>query len=180
MTGELPVDRLTAFMRPFTFTGVDYFGPYQVSVGRRRETLGFEVAGDLSTDSCLLCIRNFVSRRGRPVRFRSDNGTNFVGCSKELEEAIGGIDNEKIKAELAIHHIEWKFNCPENPHAGGAWERLVKSVKDVLHYTLKEEAPRVAVFNSVLIEAECIVNSRTLTAKFLLLPHWHSQLKSQL
>lgn len=37
MMSELPFDRVTAYIRPFTYCGVDYFGPYDVSIGRRRE-----------------------------------------------------------------------------------------------------------------------------------------------
>ncbi|XP_017468479.1 PREDICTED: uncharacterized protein LOC108360625 [Rhagoletis zephyria] len=35
--GELPIERLSPHTRPFTFTGVDYFGPRDIAVGRRRE-----------------------------------------------------------------------------------------------------------------------------------------------
>lgn len=155
---------------------MDYFGPYQITIGRRREkrwvalftymtirAIHLEVAADLSTDSCLICIRNFINRRGRPIKIRSDNGTNFVGASKELNGALNSINQDRMTSSLAELNIEWEFNCPENPHAGGAWERLIRSVKEVLYYTLKEEAPRFEVFQSVLINAECLVNSRPLT-----------------
>jgi len=37
MIGTLPKERLSPHTLPFTFTGVDYFGPNEVAVGRRRE-----------------------------------------------------------------------------------------------------------------------------------------------
>lgn len=35
--GQLPADRLTPYVRPFASTGLDYFGPVSVTIGRRRE-----------------------------------------------------------------------------------------------------------------------------------------------
>lgn len=35
--GQLPVDRLTAYIHPFTYTGLDFFGPISVTIGRRKE-----------------------------------------------------------------------------------------------------------------------------------------------
>ncbi|XP_036346866.1 uncharacterized protein LOC118756198 [Rhagoletis pomonella] len=37
MMGQLPADRLTPYVRPFSYTGVDYCGPFQIAIGRRRE-----------------------------------------------------------------------------------------------------------------------------------------------
>ena len=44
-----------------------------------------EVAGDLSTDSCVLALKNFMNRRGVPVRIRSNNSKNFVGANEEAK-----------------------------------------------------------------------------------------------
>lgn len=38
--GNLPAERLAVFKRPFYYTGIDYFGPIEVAVGRRRENDG--------------------------------------------------------------------------------------------------------------------------------------------
>lgn len=172
----MPEDRVTPFVRPFSYTGLDYFGPVNVTVRRSVEkrwvalftclttrAIHLELAQDLSTDACLLCIRNFVNRRGVPVRIRSDNGTNFVGAHNEMKKADDFIDVNVIQSELADKGIQWIFNCPSNPSAGGCWERLVQSVKKVLKVILHERAPQVETLRSLLIEAECIVNSRPLT-----------------
>ena len=44
------------------------------------------------------CIRRFISRRGTPQKFLSDNGKSFVSSSKELQQ---GIDRLKKSTELA-------------------------------------------------------------------------------
>lgn len=88
----LPVARLAAFTRPFTYVGLDFFGPLQVKVGRSSvkrwialftcltiRTVHLEIAFNMSTESCILCVRRFVCRRGSPTEIYSDNGTNFVG-----------------------------------------------------------------------------------------------------
>ncbi|XP_017469384.1 PREDICTED: uncharacterized protein LOC108361294 [Rhagoletis zephyria] len=172
LMGQIPEDRLTPYIRPFSYTGLDYFGPIMVSIGRRREkrwvalftcltirAIHLEVARDLSTDAVILCLRNFVNRRGIPVRLRSDRGTNFVGASKVEWICL----KNDLEAECTRRGIEWVFNSPANPSAGGAWERMVRSVKRVLSFTLKEAAPQIETLQSLLIEAENLINSRPLT-----------------
>ncbi|XP_036319310.1 uncharacterized protein LOC118733830 [Rhagoletis pomonella] len=176
LMGSLPQDRLTPFVRPFTFTGLDYFGPINVAIGRRTEkrwvalftcltvrAIHLELAQDLSTDACILCIRNFINRRGVPARLRSDNGTNFIGADKEAKKFTEVFDCEKIQDELSSRGVQWIFNWPSNPSEGGAWERMVQCVKRALWHTLKEESPREHTLISVLIEVENVVNSRPLT-----------------
>ncbi|XP_017483689.1 PREDICTED: uncharacterized protein LOC108372493 [Rhagoletis zephyria] len=174
--GLLPEDRTTPYVRPFTFTGLDYFGPVSITIGRRTEkrwvalftclsirAIHLEVAYDLSTDACILAMRNFMNRRGVPKRIRTDNGKNFVGVAGEVARFVDVFDCQALQAELSTKGVEWVFNCPENPSEGGVWERMVQCVKKVLRHTLKDLAPKEHTFQSLLIEAENIVNSRPLT-----------------
>ncbi|XP_041448563.1 uncharacterized protein LOC121404049 [Drosophila obscura] len=174
--GPLPEDRLEAHGWPFKNTGLDYFGPLLVTVARHKEkrwvalftclttrAIHLELAYDLSTDSCIIAIRNFVCRRGPVHRLRSDNGKNFVGADREARRFGDVFEMERVQDELSSRGIEWVFNCPVNPSEGGVWERMVQCVKRVLRHTLKEVAPRDHVLVSFLIEAENIVNSRPLT-----------------
>ncbi|XP_037816930.1 uncharacterized protein LOC119607192 [Lucilia sericata] len=176
LMGQLPPDRITPFVRPFTYTGVDLFGPFNVSVGRRREkrwaviftcltirAVHIELADELSTDAFILCFRNFVNRRGTPIRIRSDNGTNFIGAQKLLKKEDRLFDVDKIQEEAINRNIEWLFNCPGNPSSGGVWERLIRIIKRLLSKTLKDTSPKVETLRSLLIEAENILNSRPLT-----------------
>ena len=175
--GELPMERLTPYVRPFAYTGLDLFGPVTVTIRRQKEkrwvalftcltvrAVHLELVTDLSSDACLVAIRNFVNRRGVPVVIRSDNGTNFVGIPKELQGCTNFLDNNKVfSSGLSTLGIRWKFNTPANPSEGGVWERLVQSVKKAMYAILKEHAPRLETLQSVLIEVENMVNARPLT-----------------
>ncbi|XP_041673791.1 uncharacterized protein LOC108117407, partial [Drosophila eugracilis] len=169
-------DRLEAGGWPFKYTGLDYFGPLLVTVARHREkrwvalftclttrAIHLELAHDLSTDSCIIAIRNFVCRRGPVRKLQSDNGKNFVGADREARRFGYVFEAEMIQGELSSRSIGWVFNCPSDPSEGGVWKRMVQCVKRVLRHTLKEVAPRDHVLESLLIEAENIVNSRPLT-----------------
>lgn len=174
--GNLPSARLAAFQRPFSYTGVDYFGPMLVLVGRRTEkrwgvlltcmtTRGvhIEIAHSLSTDSCILALRNFIARRGPPLEFISDRGTNFIGASRELREALKHVDEEKLKIEFVSPVTKWTFNPPAAPHFGGCWERLIQSVKRTMKDFDLPRLPSDEILRSTLMEIEMILNSRPLT-----------------
>ena len=98
MTGQLPKNRLNPCGRPLENTGVDYFGPLNVTVGCRSEkrwvalftrlpirAIHLELAHDLSMDSIIIALRNFINRRGIRIRMRSDNGKNFVDANEEAK-----------------------------------------------------------------------------------------------
>ena len=77
--GELPMVRVSPDRPPFTFVGVDYFGPLYVKQGRSHvkrygciftclvvRAVHVEIAHSLNTDSFINALRRFISRRGKP------------------------------------------------------------------------------------------------------------------
>ena len=142
---DLPDSRLGYQQPLFANTGVDYFGPILVRHGRKPEkhygvlftclttrVVHLEIAHSLDTDSCLMAVRRMMARHGKPANIWSDNGTNFVGSEKALREALKRRDNERIVDQLSNERVQWHFNPPSLPHFGGAWERLVQSLKERL------------------------------------------------
>ncbi|XP_041633342.1 uncharacterized protein [Drosophila kikkawai] len=113
--GNLPKERLLPFTLPFTYTGVDYFGPMEIAVGRH---------------SFLLALKLFTARRGVPVKMLSDNGTNFRGASRVLAKEIERILTSDVKSKYP--EMSFAFIPPGTPHMGGAWERKVRSTKSIL------------------------------------------------
>ena len=147
ITADLPKERLAYQSPPFTNIGVDYFGPFYVTIRRTTEKRwGFlftcltiravhvEVVPSMDTSSCVMGVERFVSRRGTPTMLWSDNGTNFIGAEKELHECVEKWNTLNIAAELAHNGIKWRFGPTSAPHQGGIWERLVRSFKRTVHY----------------------------------------------
>ncbi|XP_055524646.1 uncharacterized protein LOC129718180 [Wyeomyia smithii] len=171
----LPIQRLIPFQRPFSFVGIDYLGPFEVSVNRRKEkrwivlftcmvvrAIHLEIAHSVTTQACLMSVRRFICRRGPPLEIFSDNGTNLKGASKELARIICAI-NEDCGSELTTTRTKWNFNPPAAPHMGGVWERLVRSTKEAL--AVIDEGGRLTdeVLLTSICEVEDMINSRPLT-----------------
>jgi hypothetical protein len=113
----------------------------------------------LSTASFLEALARFISRRGRPAIIHSDNGTNFIGT----ENAFKTLDWKKIVTQCAIQRIEWKFNPPTAAWWGGFWERMVRSVKELLRRVLGRSTVAYDQLNTYLCEIESHINGRPLT-----------------
>ena len=93
--GPLPRARLEAYYPPFTFTGVDLFGPLTVKWGRgtakrwgclftclTTHAVYLEVTPSLEAGDFIMILRQFISRRGPPKEIWSDRGTNFIGANR--------------------------------------------------------------------------------------------------
>lgn len=123
--GNLPPERTTPFAFPFTHTGIDYFGPLTVKVGRHVEkrwvvlftcmtsrALHLEVVPSLDANSCIMAIRCFMAIRGIPQKILTDNGTNFTGANQELKKLVKELDQQQIEETLSVRGIEWSFIPP--------------------------------------------------------------------
>ncbi|XP_071491771.1 uncharacterized protein [Diadema antillarum] len=176
MMAELPSHRVTPDKPPFSYVGVDYFGPILVKQGRSRvkrygclftcmnsRAVHIEVAHSLDTDSFINALRRFIARRGKPERIVSDNGTNFRGAERELRESLQALNQFKVNNYLLDQGISWTFNTPTASHMGGVWERMVRSIRKILGSLLGQQTVNDEVLSTVLVEVEGILNSRPLT-----------------
>ena len=124
-----------------------------------------DVVESCETDAFIMALRRFTSRRGCPQNMYSDNGTNFKGATNELTEFVTKLkkEEEKIVDYLSGHKIRWTFNPPAAPHMGGAWERLVRSTKEIIYGLVKDHVLTDPQLYTLLTEVESIINSRPLT-----------------
>ena len=161
---SLPEDRLIPDKPPFTYVGIAYFGPLEVKQGRSRvkrygcpftclttRAVHIEIAQSLDTDSMINALRRFISVRGYPEQIRSDRGSNFTKADKELKEAIEGWNEHEIN-NFCRQKIEWIFNPPSASHMGGAWERMIHSVWQILKVILKDQLVSDEVLSTVMAE----------------------------
>ena len=72
----------------------------------------------------------------------------------------------KFLSDQRCKWIRWERNVPDASHAGGVWERQIRSVRNTLTSLLHEHSSLLTdeVFRTLLAEAELIVNSRPITA----------------
>ena len=177
---DLPEDRLEP-SPPFSYCAVDYFGPFHIRERRSEvkrygvlfscmasRSVHLETANSQDTSSFINALRRFLNRRGPVRQIRCDMGTNFVGARNEMKEALMKMDQDKVQEYLLENECEWipfKMNVPHSSHMGGAWERLIGTVRSVLETLLVKAGSQLddEAFRTFMTEVECIINSRPLT-----------------
>ncbi|XP_053691014.1 uncharacterized protein LOC128739545 [Sabethes cyaneus] len=182
LMGDLPSERVTP-APPFLRVGVDYCGPFQVVYPNRRavpvkyyaaifvclvtKSVHIETAADLTTAAFLAAFRRFVARRGKPSVVMCDNGCNFVGARRELDELrrvfLAQQSQQTIVSEAADEGIEFKFIPAKSPNFGGLWEAAVKSMKQHLRRAIRTKTLTPDELQTVLVQIEACLNSRPLT-----------------
>lgn len=177
--GDLPAVRIQKVQRPFVNVGVDFAGPIIIRsmVKRSRvnmkayiaifvclstKAMHIETVSSLSTTAFISCLKRFVARRGFPSTIHSDNGTNFIGTSRELSEVYKHLaeHGQEIAGYLAKHEVQWKFIPPSAPNFGGIWEAGVKSVKGHLRKLTGDTKFTFEELSTFLSQIEAILNSR--------------------
>ncbi|GFS42873.1 integrase catalytic domain-containing protein [Trichonephila inaurata madagascariensis] len=113
--------------------------PIQFPLDRVRDSFVFEVTvyrcvylelvTSISTECFIQAFRHFITRRGQLCIVYSDNGTNFVGASAGLKKVD---DWKKVVSQETLNPITWKFIPPTAAWWGGWWERLIRSVKNLI------------------------------------------------
>ena len=179
---DLPVDRMSE-EPPFTYSAVDFFGPFYVKERRSllkrygviflcmsSRAVHLECANSLEADSFINVLRRFLARRGPVMQLRSDCGTNLVGANNELKKALLEMDRNRVKNHLLKNNCDWvefKFNVPHSSHMAGSWERQIRTVRNALEPLLLKTGSQLDddSFRTFLVEVENVVNSRPLTTE---------------
>ena len=144
---------------PFTFVGLDYCGPLNVTrAAQKRYVLLFtcaatravhlELTRTMNISDFHLAFTRFCSRRGKPKKVISDNAQTFV----------------RAKKDLALQNIEWQFITPRAPWHGAFYERMVRSVKEPLRKVIGNSILNEVELATLLCKVEAMINERPLTS----------------
>ena len=181
---DLPKDRVNE-APPFTYCGIDLFGPFIVKERRSEmkrygalftclasRAVHIEVVASMETDSFIMALRRVIARRGNIRTIRSDNGSNFIGAEKELSKAFNEMDHTKISNFLQGNGTDWLVwikNTPTASHMGGVWERQIRSARNILSSLLKTHGRSLndEALSTLMAEVEAVMNSRPLTVELL-------------
>lgn len=179
---DLPADRVQP-TPPFTYVGVDTFGPWEVLARRTRggqanskrwallftcltaRAVHIEVIESLSSSAFINAFRRFTAIRGEVKEIRSDQGTNFIGATDDL-----GIDSVKVQddpTKTFLHNkgTTWIFNPPHSSHMGGVWERMIGVARRILDSMLSDITTKHLtheVLTTLMAEVSAIINARPL------------------
>ena len=168
----LPSDRVKE-SRPFAVTGVDYAGPLKIRTGKESadryialftcaatRAVHLEVARDASAEAFMQVFHRFVSRRAYPKIMISDNGTNFVGAARILEEWQSHIP---LQRHLREKSCQWRFIPIRAPWFGGFYERLIGMTKTSLRRALGKAMVSDEELQTMMCRVEAHLNDRPLT-----------------
>ncbi|XP_049315814.1 uncharacterized protein LOC125779230 [Bactrocera dorsalis] len=182
ITAALPPERCN-FALPFTITGVDFAGPFQIKASMLRsptpmkgyvavfvcfttKAVHLELCTNLTKEAFLAAFARFVGRRGFPSKLKSDNGKTFIGAQRATEKQFVDFIKQvspEIVQKYAPQGINWQFIPPRAPHMGGLWESAVKSFKSHLKKVAGNYKFNYEEFTTLLIRIEAVLNSRPLT-----------------
>ena len=157
---------------PFTFVGVDYFGPVLVfsrdGVVQKIWVVLFtcmsiravhlEMVYDMTTQSFLNALDMFISTRGLPKCLVSDNALQFRLANRVLNDK-----SIQWEEHCVQRGILWKYIPELSPWAGGFYERMVGLVKRCLRKSIGRLRLTAEEFRVYLAKAGVLVNSRPLT-----------------
>ncbi|XP_068738909.1 uncharacterized protein [Montipora capricornis] len=179
LMGQIPSLRVAVGTPPFFNTAMDMFGPLHIKLNRKTlkevqviiftcmttRAVHLELVTDKTSDAFLMAFRRFASLRGHPCICWSDCGTNFVGAQGYLKEIMQSWNVPKIEGGLSEDFscdFKWKWNPPHASHQNGVVETLIKSVRQSLNATCKNQAFTEEQWRTFLAETTYVINGRPL------------------
>jgi len=178
----LPTDRSTRSL-PWDKVGLDFFGPYLVTSSCHTcrdlvkcwgliftcfvtRAVHLELVEDMSTLTFLQAFTRFCSRSATPSVVFSDNSKTYIKARKELIRLFSQVQWDQVADHAVKKNIVWNFGISRMPSSNGVIERCVGQIKSCLRTTLISRGMTVRELETLLFQAEQLVNSRPLAIDY--------------
>lgn len=168
--------------RPFTSTAVDFSGAMTTKETTRKKSpqhksyicafvclstkaVHLELVSELTTAAFMASFNRFVSRRGLPHTMYSDNGTNFVGAARVMEQSrdfLAKFTNDVVSCVASLN-VRWLFSPPMASNFNGLVEAVIKSSKQLVLRQIGADVLTFEEATTLLCRVEAVLNSRPLT-----------------
>ncbi|VDO35874.1 unnamed protein product, partial [Brugia timori] len=186
---SMPDFRLLPFTHPFTYTGVDIFGPFKVFNGylpKKKSQLATPTTPEykswgiiftclstraihiISVDSLespdlWIAFESFFADRGTPKMILSDNALQFklLACYLPIFWK-SFIEQKEISNGLNSKGIQWNFTPAKAPWYGGVYERMIAMIKEAFYRVLSHHPILKRLFQSTLKNIQSMLNERPL------------------
>ena len=172
IVAPLPKVGVTPGRPAFICVGLDFTWSFIIQIGRKSNKLYLclftcmtfqavylEIAFALDSHSFLQCFSRFCSRRITSEHVFSDNGSNFVGAERELQDSIRRCTTHPILSKLSRKGVNWHFNPSGASHHGG----LIRSFRRSFIVVARSIRLNSQVLITFATEVEAILNDRPLT-----------------
>jgi hypothetical protein len=122
-----------------------------------------ELVPDLTTEEFLLCLKRYISRRGKPTQIILDNASQFKLAASFLDKIWRkNFTDENVLSYVHKTGCHFHFITELAPWMGGFYEKLISLVKRCLRKTLQSQSFTYTQLETIFTELEAVLNSRPL------------------
>ena len=105
---------------------------------------------DMTADKTFLALGTIIARRSTPAVIISDQAPQFHAIKEAFEI-------------FYTHEWKWKFLPSHSPWMGGAYERMIRLVKDAIYHSFHNVQMTDYVLRTSLAEICAVLNARPIS-----------------
>ena len=161
------------FVHPYEHTGVDYTGSFLVKFGEvtskfyilvymclNIRSIYLDLVPSMSTSDFLLSFIKFTNLFCMPSSLYSDNASTFLYAAKVINSSYADDQLNEFLTKNSIRHVKIPVY---SAWMGGAWERLMRTIKASIFKTIGRKKLEYFQFISLLSDVQNAINERPLT-----------------
>ncbi|KAK7603518.1 hypothetical protein V9T40_003517 [Parthenolecanium corni] len=186
---QVPDFRLLSFTKPFSYVGVDIFGPFHtfdhylpkkknehstptsplkkywglIFTCLSTRAVHIMALPSLDSQELWLCFASFFADRTTPTLILSDNALQFKLLALYIPQFWESfISTDTVSKGISDHNIQWVFTPAKAPWYGGVYERIIGLIKDAYYKTLSHHPVLTRLLKSTFKSIQIMLNERPL------------------